>query len=75
MLYVMFGLGVLLLTLVFRLAALLRLMIPLLYALLVPVLFPDWYHGHMALADGLFFGMVGLVALSWVVTLVRRMRS
>lgn len=75
MVYVVFGLSVLLLVLVFRLAILLRLGLPLIYALLVPVLFPDWYHGHVALADGLFFVMVGLVALSWVVTLLRGIRG
>lgn len=72
MVYAVFGLSVLLLMLVFRLVILLRLGLPLIYALLVPVLFPDWYHRHMLLADGLFFVMVGLVALSWVITLLRR---
>ena len=34
-----------------------------------------WYLAHIALADGIFFALVGLAALSWVVTLIRAVRE
>lgn len=53
----------------------LRLAIPLIYALLVPVLFHDWYDTHEALGNGIFFALLGLVALSWIITIVRKIRA
>lgn len=53
----------------------LRLTIPLLYALLVPFLFRDWYYAHEALGNGIFFGLLALTLLSWTVTLVRKIRK
>lgn len=50
----------------------LRLTIPLLYALLVPFLFRDWYYAHEALGNGIFFGLLGLVAVSWAVSVIRK---
>ena len=38
---------------------------------LVITVFRPWYLTHTALADGIFFVLVGLVALSWVVSLIR----
>lgn len=37
--------------------------------------FRPWYLTHTALADGIFFVLVGLVALSWVVSLIRVVRE
>ena len=68
-----FGLGLMLLPILFRLALKLRLGIPMLYALLALTAFHGWYQAHTALADGIFFALVGLAALSWVVTLLRRL--
>lgn len=67
------GLGLMLLPILFRLALKLRLGIPLLYALLALTVFHGWYQAHTALADGIFFALVALAALSWVVTLLRRL--
>lgn len=53
----------------------LRLTIPLLYALLVPILCPEWYDAHEALGNGIFFGLLALTLLSWTVTLVRKARQ
>ncbi len=50
----------------------LRLTIPLLYALLVPFLFRNWYYAHEALGNGIFFGLLGLVAVSWAVSVIRK---
>ena len=69
------SLGLALLGGVIRLAQVLRLSAPLLYGALVITVFRPWYLAHAALADGIFFVMVGLAALSWVVTLVRVVRE
>ena len=53
----------------------LRLTIPLLYALLIPILCPDWYDAHEALGNSIFFGLLVLTFLSWTVTLVRKIRQ
>lgn len=74
----MFGLvisfGLLLLCLLFRVAARLRLAIPLAWALVVPTLFHQWYYAHYALANGIWWAMLILAALSWVVSLIRWVR-
>ena len=58
-----------------RLVKTLRLTIPLLYALLLPILCPEWYDAHEALGNGIFFGLLALTLLSWTVTLVRKARQ
>ena len=68
-----FGFSLMLLPILFRLALKLRLGIPMLYAILMLTAFLDWYRANTALADGIFFAMVGFAALSWVVTLLRRL--
>ena len=68
-----FGFGLMLLPILFRLALKLRLGIPILYTLLMLTVFHGWYQAHIALADSIFFALVGLAALSWVVTLLRRL--
>ena len=71
MLYFFLVAGLFLLPLLLRLAIRLRLGIPLLYALGMLTVFHGWYQAHTALADGIFFALVGLAALSWVVTAAR----
>ena len=73
--YAVLSLGLALLGWVIRLAQVLRLSVPLLYGALVITVFRPWYLTHTALADGIFFVLVGLVALSWVVTLMRVVRK
>ena len=68
-----FGFGLMLLPILFRLALKLRLGIPMLYAVLMLTAFHGWYQAHAALADGIFFALVGVAALSWLVTLLRRL--
>ena len=67
----LFILGLVLLPILFHLALKLRLGIPMLYAVLMLTVFHSWYQAHTMLADGIFFALVGLVILSWVVTLFR----
>ena len=69
------SLGLALLGGVIRLAQVLRLSAPLLYGALVITVFRPWYLAHTALAGGIFFVLVGLAALSWVVTLMRVVRE
>jgi len=59
MLHIVLGSGVLLLSVLFRLAAALRLTVPLLHALVVPVLLHEWYYSHRALAVGLWWALPG----------------
>ena len=61
------GLGVL--AILFRLAALTRLTLPLLYTLSMLTVFHGWYQAHTALADDILFALVGLVILSWLFSL------
>ncbi len=66
-----FIMGILLFPLLLRLALKLRLGIPMLYVVLMLTVFHGWYQANSALADGIFFALIGLAALSWVVTLLR----
>ncbi len=72
MMFMILGIGLFLLPILFRLALKLRLGVPLLYSILMLIVFHGWYQAHAALADGILFALVSLVALSWVVSLVRK---
>ena len=63
------------LALLLRLVSLLRLTIPLGYAIVVSLCFGEWYRAHEALGDGIFFALLGVVALSWVISIVRKIRA
>ena len=63
------------LALMLRLVSLLRLTIPLGYAIVVSLCFGEWYHAHEALGDGIFFALLGLVVLSWVISITRKIRA
>lgn len=71
MAYLFLMLGVSLLLPLLRLAFRLRLGLPLLFALGMLTMCHSWYQAHTALADGIFLALVGLAALSWVVTFLR----
>ena len=71
MLTLILGIGVFAASLALRLAHRLRLTLPLLYAAVVPTLLRSWYLVHTALAMGVFYAALALVAVSWLVTLVR----
>lgn len=61
--------------LLLRTISLLRLTIPLGYAVVVSLCFGEWYHTHEALGDSIFFALLGLVALSWVISIARKIRA
>ena len=61
--------------LLFRVAGVFRLGIPLLYALIVPTLFHEWCYAHYTIANGIWHAMLALVAVSWVVSIVQKVRN
>lgn len=63
------------LALLLRLVSLLRLTIPLGYAIVVSLCFGEWYHAHEVLGDGIFFVLLGMVAISCVISIVRKIRA
>ncbi len=67
------GLGLFALPILFHLALRLRLGIPMLYIVLALTVFHDWTRSNPELADGILFALVGLAALSWVVTAARKL--
>lgn len=73
--FLVLSLGLPLLGLLLRLAAKLRLAIPLLYALIAPTVFHSWFYAHHTLATGIGYGLFGLAALSWVITLAGKVRE
>lgn len=75
MMFWMIGAGLGVLALLFRLAALTRLTIPLLYTVSMLTVFHGWYRAHTALADNTLFVLVGLVILSWLFSLLGRVWS
>ena len=75
MLMIVFGTGSLLLSVLFHAASLLHLGLPLLYALIVPTLFSGWYYSHYALANGIWYALIVLGLISWILSLVRKIRS
>lgn len=53
----------------------LRLTIPLVYLIVILAAFPDWYNENMALGDGIGIALLVGVAISWIVTFVRKIRE
>lgn len=72
MIFWMIGAGLGVLALLFRLAALTRLTIPLLYTMSMLTVFHGWYRAHTAMADNILFALIGLVILSWLLSLGKR---
>lgn len=64
-----------LLNVIFRFASLLRLTVPILYAVIVPVFFPDWLHENETMVTMIWFALIGLVILSWVLTIRKKIRN
>ena len=75
MMYAFLMLGMTLLGGIVRLTQALRLSVPLLYGSLVITVFRPWYLAHTVLADDIFFVLLELVVLSWVVSLIRKVRE
>ena len=65
----------LLLPLWFKLLIKLRLGPALVYVVLGNTVWLDWAAHHTALADGILFAILGVTALSWLVTFYRKIRD
>lgn len=59
----------------FRVAGALRLSVPLLYCFIVAFFLPGWSTRNPELSMGILYGLIGLVVLSWVITLIRKIRE
>ena len=73
--FIVFGAFVIVLSIIFRVAAAFRLTIPLLYGLLAPTLFSKWFYANYDLANFIGYALLVLVGLSWVISLVRKIRK
>ena len=73
--FIVFGAFVIVLSIIFRVAAAFRLTIPLLYGLLAPTLFSKWFYANYDLANFIGYALLALVGLSWVISLVRKIRA
>ena len=56
----------------FKIASFFRLGIPLFYAIIVPIFFADWLHKNETLAMGIWYMMIGLVILSWIISIRKK---
>lgn len=65
----------LLLPLWFKLLIKLRLGPALVYVVLGNTVWLDWAAHHTALADGILFAILGITALSWLVTFYHKIRD
>lgn len=61
--------------LILRAISLLRLTVPLGYAVVVSLCFGEWYHAHEALGDGIFYALLVAVVFSWIISLERKIRA
>ena len=59
----------------FRIAGTLRLSVPLLYALVVAFFFPGGSTRNPVLSMGILYGLIGLCVMSWIVSLIRKIRE
>ena len=72
MLYlIVFGV-IVIVSVVLRISSALGLSVPLMYGIIAPTLFYDWFHTHQQLAEGIGWALIALVAISWIVSLIRK---
>lgn len=72
MLYlIVFGV-IVIVSVVLRISSALGLSVPLAYGIIAPTLFYDWFHTHQQLAEGIGWALIALVAISWFISLIRK---
>ena len=72
MLYlIVFGV-IVIVSVVLRISSALGLSVPLAYGIIAPTLFYDWFHTHQQLAEGIGWALIALVAISWIISLIRK---
>ena len=62
--------GMIVVSVIFRLKAIFCFLYPLMYGLIAPTLFFRWFHDHQVLAEGIGYGLIVLAALMWIISLV-----
>jgi len=72
MLYLIVFSVVIVISIILRVASALGLTIPLLYGILAPTLFSDWFHANQQLAEGIGYALLAFVALLWVLSIIRK---
>ena len=72
---ILLSIAMLIISIIFKLAAVFRLTIPLLYVVAMNTFWRSWYQAHQSLGDIIFFVLLGLVVLSWIISLVRKIQS
>ena len=75
MAYGMISMVVFLLSMLIRAASALGVLLPLLYALIVPTVFQGWYHEHLLLAEGIGWAILALSVLSAGFRLIQKFRG
>lgn len=68
---IVFGI-VVIVSVVLRISSALGLSVPLAYGIIAPTLFYDWFHTNQQLAEGIGWGLIALVAVCWLVSLIRK---
>ena len=68
---IVFGI-VVIVSVVLRIASALGLSVPLAYGIIAPTLFYDWFHTNQQLAEGIGWGLIALVAVGWLISLIRK---
>lgn len=63
---------VFLIGILFRIAGATRLVLPLMYCFAVAFFLPGWNTEHPVFSAGILYALIGLVVLSWVITLIRK---
>ena len=73
MLFYLIGIAAfVIISVVLRLASALGLSVPLAYGILAPTLFYDWFHANQQLAEGIGWALIALVAIGWIISLIRK---
>ncbi len=65
----------LVLNVVFKIASVFRLSIPLIYVFALPIFFPNWLGENEPLALGILIAMLVLVVISWVMTIRNKIEN
>lgn len=72
MFYLLIVLFIVIVSIILRIAAATGLALPLIYGLVAPTLFSEWFHANQQLGDGIGWALLVIVALAWIVSLIRK---
>jgi hypothetical protein len=72
MFYLLIVLFIVIVSIILRIAAATGLALPLIYGLVAPTLFSEWFHANQQLGEGIGWALLVIVALAWIVSLIRK---